>query len=114
MFVLPSLFEGLPLVLVEAAACGCRVVATDLPGVVNGLADALGDRLTLVELPPLEGPDRIAAGAEAAFTNRLRTGLSAALAAGPIEGDPSSELAPFTWNAVGERVIDVWDAVTCA
>tara|TARA_R110002126_G_scaffold4409_9_gene23168 strand:- start:9602 stop:10822 length:1221 start_codon:yes stop_codon:yes gene_type:complete len=114
VFVLPSLFEGLPLVLVEAAACGCRVVATDLPGVVEGLADALGDRLTMVALPRLEGPDRIASGEEAAFTDRLRVGLSAALAAGPIEGDPSSELAPFTWNAVGERVIDVWDAVTRA
>ncbi len=33
IMVLPSFFEGLPLVLIEALACGLKVIATDLPGV---------------------------------------------------------------------------------
>lgn len=39
---LPSLREGLPLVLVEAMAAGCAVVATDLPGCRELLDDETG------------------------------------------------------------------------
>ncbi|MFO8084680.1 MAG: glycosyltransferase family 4 protein [Desulfobacterales bacterium] len=41
LFVLPSFYEGLPLVLLEALACGCRVVVTDLPGLSGWLPDEI-------------------------------------------------------------------------
>lgn len=88
LFILPSFFEGLPLVIMEALACGCRVITTSLPGIceVLGICDSkLSDNcnsgaegsglyvddkdnsalwgnsnniVTLVELPELETVDK--------------------------------------------------------
>ncbi len=33
VFILPSFSEGMPLTMIEAMACGCKVVITDLPGI---------------------------------------------------------------------------------
>ncbi len=109
--VLPSFYEGLPLVLVEALACGCRLVATDLPGIVEELAPRLGDALELVALPPMASIDTPVEAELPAFVDRLETGLRRALAA-PRLGDPASTmpeaLATFAWGAVFERVEHVW------
>ena len=104
-FVLPSYFEGLPLVLVEAAACGCRVVSSALPGVVDALAEGLGDALQLVPLPPMTGIDTPDSGAKVAYAERLGEALDRALEAGPAE---EVDLEVFTWRAVFRRVQALW------
>jgi hypothetical protein len=58
IFVLPSLFEGLPLVVLEALASGCRVVATELPGVLEVLGDVRSEAVTLVPTPRLRNMDQ--------------------------------------------------------
>jgi glycosyltransferase involved in cell wall biosynthesis len=106
---LPSFYEGLPLVLAEARACGCRLVSTALPGVVSQLAPAFGDALTLVDPPRLIGPDTPNPRDLPAFTARLRDALELALEA-PAAPPTPTELSPFTWAAVFARVADVWQA----
>lgn len=59
IFILPSFFEGLPLVVIEALACGAKVICTNLPG----LDDFLGEELKklkairYVDLPRLKDVD---------------------------------------------------------
>lgn len=53
VFVLPSFFEGLPLVIIEAMACGLRVVCTDLPGIHNWLNANIPENGVVFVEPPL-------------------------------------------------------------
>jgi len=55
LFVLPSIFEGLPLSLIEAMACGKAVVATN----VDGTADVVVDNVTGYLVPPRD-PEQLA------------------------------------------------------
>ncbi len=52
LLVLSSFYEGLPLVVVEALACGCRVVTTDLPSLRSWLPENL-EKEGVVERVPL-------------------------------------------------------------
>jgi glycosyltransferase involved in cell wall biosynthesis len=107
--VLPSFYEGVPLVLAEAAACGCRVVSTALPGVVDELAPRLGGALQTVALPRLEGVDRPRPEDLPAFVDELTATIDRSLVPGEL--DPVSEgvdLRDLTWGAVYERVQHIW------
>jgi len=112
--VLPSFYEGLPLALVEALACGCRLVATGLPGIIEELAPRLGGALSLVELPRLETVDRPDPDDLPAYVDRLEAAIESALDAPPI-GDPArtmpGALAHFRWGAVFNRVETVWKSL---
>ena len=110
VFALPSYYEGLALVLVEAYASGARLVSTALPGVCEAIAPVLGEALHLVPLPPMATVDRPQPAAVPEFVERLADALEAAVDAPPLE--PNAETArnhrTFTWGSVFERIERVW------
>ena len=57
LFVLPSFFEGLPLVLMEALSSGCRILTTALPGTCEIFGQTRSGMVTLLDLPALETVD---------------------------------------------------------
>lgn len=88
-FALSSDVEGLPMVLVEALACGCPVVSTDAPGV----AEVIGNLGTIV---PRGNVDALAA----ALNDALRAGTGTAAAQA---GRRARVLAAFSIEAVARR-----------
>lgn len=59
IFIIPSYFEGLGLVAIEALACGMRVVSSRIDGLINTLGDEIIDTgvIQIVELPKLFSVD---------------------------------------------------------
>ena len=77
IFCLPSFYEGLPLVLIEALASGLQVVTTDLEGVKSWLGDQINKTgaVEYVELPELKESHIPVESELPDFENRLKTGI---------------------------------------
>lgn len=112
LFILPSFFEGLPLVIMEALACGCRVITTSLPGTceVLGSCEAELSRIaTLVELPELETVDKPFDKDIKHLENILADHIHASIkqiVQNPVIDKESVErlTANYTWKNVFERI----------
>lgn len=59
IFVLPSFYEGLPLVLIESLACGLKVLCTDIPGVKDWLGSGIlsSGIVRFIDLPKMKSID---------------------------------------------------------
>lgn len=56
IFILPSFYEGLPVVVLEALACGTDVITTDIPGVKEWIGDEINNsgKIEYLHLPSME------------------------------------------------------------
>ena len=102
VFVLPSFFEGLPLVVVEALACGCKVVVTDLPGLRPWMEEHVpGAPVAYVGLPALVSIDEPDPAALPAFEARLARAIERAL----VEPARPCDVSGASWERVTERIV---------
>lgn len=106
--ILPSFYEGVPLVLVEAAACGCQLVSTSLTGVLEQIAPTLEDTLHLIPLPRLKNVDQPLAEDLPQFTENLITAITNSLNS---PNAPLPSLETFTWKAVFNKVESKWQSL---
>jgi glycosyltransferase involved in cell wall biosynthesis len=109
IFILPSFYEGLPLVLLEALASGCRLITTDLPGCLELLAEAESDLVTFIKLPKMTAIDR----PDPKDRHSLEVHLAEAITdmADRVLLTPSSSIeharitSKYSWQAVFERIM---------
>lgn len=116
IFVLSSFYEGLPLVLLEALASGCRLVATALPGVQELFAGLQDPAVRQVALPEMAGIDRPAETGKGDFEARMAEALIDQMGAALRDPDPDLTsfrplLDRFTWEGVHRSVAAVYDTL---
>jgi glycosyltransferase involved in cell wall biosynthesis len=104
-FVLPSFYEGLPLVMIEALACGLPVICTDLPGIREWLGDILLQTglIELVSLPRLERIDIPFPDDIPAFEERLQVAITNQLNRFHSSADSDTikqEISNYSWENI--------------
>lgn len=103
VFVLPSLSEGLPLVIIEALACGCKVVVTDLPGIREWIDSVMANGPVIYVTPPKMSDD---GSIPPALARRFEEDLAQALAqAFALPGQPA-DVKNLSWKGVCKRMLE--------
>ena len=107
VFILPSFYEGLPLVLIEAMACGMKTICTDLPGIRPWLDQAIPDSGAVFVTPPkMRNTDEPIPEELPDFELRLVRAMEAA-ATQPL---PDQELVQLlSWDVLCRKLITIFE-----
>lgn len=103
IFVLPSFFDGLPLTVIEALACGDRVVMSDLPGIREWIEEyAPGGEIRFVAMPQMKNTDEPVPESLPQFEERLADALSASIR---TQKRKVADVSKISWEKIAEKVI---------
>ena len=104
LFVLPSFFDAIPLVVIEALACSCKVVVSELPGIRSWFdANAKSADIRYVPLPGMQQADEPVKEELPLFEERLAGEMEKALH-DPKSADPRA-VEGVSWKALAEKVL---------
>lgn len=105
IFVLPSFFDGLPLTVIEALACGDRVVVTDLPGVRDWIEENTdGADVRYVEMPAIRNTDEAVPESLPAFERRLAEALLSCIRS---ENQRLADVSRISWERIAKDVLEI-------
>ena len=117
LFILPSFFEGVPLVVLEALACDCRVITTNLPGIKEVFGHLTCDWLQRVELPEMATIDQPRPDSEEGFIQSLQEKITAQLST--IKNNPTLRppqevqdvIRNYEWESTFSRIEKVYEQI---
>lgn len=103
IFVLPSFFEGIPLTVIEALACGNRVVMTDLPGIKEWIASVSSNAdVRYVTIPRMRNADEPLEEDLPEFEQRLADVLKASV----LQKETHlADVSRISWEAITKEVL---------
>lgn len=100
VFLLPSFAEGLPLTVIEALACGNKVVMSRFEGVKEWLEANTQDACVLYVPLPQEGDAKGLEGFERAFASKIQAALE-------IKQEKPAKVEEISWNRIARKIIEV-------
>lgn len=102
VFVLPSYYEGLPLVIAESMACGMKAVCTDLPGIRRQMEENLpGNGIVFIQPPRMIDADTPEPDSVEPFEKRIAAGIREAAA----KERCAVSLQNLTWLGACRRIL---------
>ncbi|MCQ2554629.1 MAG: glycosyltransferase family 4 protein [Clostridia bacterium] len=105
-FILPSFFEGLPLVIIEAMASGLPVICTDLPGIRPWVRKAgLLDHVIFVEPPELVNTDEPVESTLPGFEEDLKNAM---LEIKKVPLPVQEKVKKLSWNGLSDRLYEMF------
>ena len=110
IFILPSYFEGLPLVLIEAMSAGAVPLSTDLPGIQSWINANVGSsNAVFVPKPQMKSIDEPTEEGRISFTEDLVSALKdtmSAFTSGNLPG-PLPDTSAITWDGLAARLLNI-------
>ena len=110
IFILPSYFEGLPLVLIEAMSAGAVPISTDLPGIQKWInANVSNSNAVYIPVPQMKSIDEPTDNGRTVFISNLTSALKDtmdAFTSGILPGD-LPDTSAITWDGLASRLLTI-------
>ena len=107
IFILPSFSEGIPLVVVEALACGVKVVVSELPGLKEWIDSHIKSApVRYAKLPPLSHADEVRQEDLPAFEKRIAKAILESIKEGRCR---IPDMSSLIWDNLSRRILLRWN-----